>query len=105
MPSVSRHLIDPELVDLLDQFPTEPLSNENLGAIREAIRVPMPGDVAAPSAPLVESTRRIPGPRGAPEVEILTYAPESVAAATGCIFHIHGSRRTAGSRPTSAARS
>ena len=96
MPSVSRHLIDPELIDLLDQFPTEPLSDENLGAIREAIRVPMPGDVAAPAVPLVESTRRVPGPRGAPDVEILTYRPEALAGPTGCIFHIHGGGYVAG---------
>jgi acetyl esterase/lipase len=93
--SRSRHLVDPELVGLLDMIPPMSLSLETLPAMR-ARSFPFPVDEAAIAR--TEMTRRsVPGPVGAPDVPVIVYRPKGVSGALPCIFHIHGGGYIGGS--------
>ncbi len=87
--SRSRHLVDPEIVGFLDIFPTAELSLETLPAMR-ARQMPLPVDPASVEAvDLVKRT--VPGPKGAPEIDLYVYTPRKKSAGLRpCIFHIHG---------------
>lgn len=84
----SRHLVDPQLSPLLDLIPPSELSVEALPALRSrpAMFQVDPKDVERTDL----ATRMIPGPAGAPDIEILVYRPRGLAGAAPCILHIHG---------------
>ncbi len=92
----SRHLVDPELLDLLEAFPTTAITAENLGALREVMRAPVPIDLGAPAGAVAESQHRVPGPGRAPEIGVRLYRPEGLTTPAPCIFHIHGGGYVAG---------
>src|SRR5262245_2541946 len=83
----SKHLVDPELLPLIEQMPGLQLSREVLAATREWMKgtppFPIPPDV------LVEE-RRIPGPKGAPDVRVIVMRPKAAGSARPGILHIHG---------------
>jgi triacylglycerol lipase len=91
----SRHLVDAELSPLLDLFPATLLSDETLAEAR-ARELPLPIDPAAEAA-VVSEARRIPGPAGAPEVEIFYHRPRAASGVLPCILHIHGGGYVMGS--------
>lgn len=84
----SRHLVDRDLRPFLDLFPTTVLSQETLIEMRARDAVfPVDPD----SVERVALTRRpVPGPAGAPEVDVLIYRPKAAAGPLPCIFHVHG---------------
>ena len=84
----SRHLVDPELAALLEMFPALALSDETLAGIREN-RMVFPVDPAADAA-VTSERRRVPGPAGAPEIEVLCYRPNAATGVLPCILHVHG---------------
>lgn len=86
--SVSRHLVDRDLVPILDLFPTSRLSMETLAESRgRALPFPVDPD----SVERVTMTRRpVPGPAGAPDVDIIIYRPKDATGPLPCIFHVHG---------------
>jgi triacylglycerol lipase len=94
--SKSRHLVDPQLLPMLDAFPTLALTAEMLPAMRA--RPPWspvnPDDIDKTEL----TVRSIPGPEGAPEVEIWLYRPKAPPAGPmPCVFHIHGGGYVGGS--------
>lgn len=88
----TRHLVDPELLPLLEAFPTVQLTDALLAPMRAAERLaalPIEVDPAAREA--VEKTvRAVPGPAGAPDITLHIYQPRMSGAARPCIYHIHG---------------
>jgi acetyl esterase/lipase len=83
-----EHSIDPELIDLLEVLPKEPLTAETLSSWR-AMNVPLPA--MDPSTLGIEcSTRYAKGLNGAPDVPLRVYAPPDSSRLHGCVFHIHG---------------
>jgi acetyl esterase/lipase len=85
---MSKHLVDPELLALLELIPTIDLTEEILPAVRAA-GIPFPTDPrAAEAVTLME--RLVPGPIGAPDVGIAIYTPRNGIEHFPCIFHIHG---------------
>ncbi len=84
----TRHLVDPELVAILEQLPAPVLTAENLGQIRAMSSRPSV-DLPQFSA-LSVSERFIPGPEGAPDVRVLVYLPTSVQDAVPALLWIHG---------------
>jgi triacylglycerol lipase len=84
----SRHLVDPELLGLLELWPTLELSEDILPAVRATRRAPFAVPDALPAVAM--SARTIPGPEGAPDVGVLVYRPEGFDGQLGCILHIHG---------------
>jgi len=91
----SRHLVDPQLLPLLDALPPLELTVQTLPAVRAAAFTP-PADPAAEKAVAV-SVRKIPGPVGAPDLAVRIYTPRQGEGHLPCIFHIHGGGYVAGS--------
>lgn len=91
----SRHLVDPQIMPLIEQFPGFQFDPAGLPATR-AMMLAM-GEANRPATPpeveVIE--RRIPGPPGAPEVRVLVSSPKAAgpraaAANRPAILHIHG---------------
>jgi acetyl esterase/lipase len=85
-----RSLVDPELLDLAEAFPSLVISAENLDTVRAGWRTPPPLDGGMPNGAVDLSIREVPGPEGAPDVEVHIYRPANESGSSGCIFHIHG---------------
>jgi triacylglycerol lipase len=90
MSMTTRHLIDPELVAAIDALPMGNLDATSLPVTRAAM--------AAMVAPLetygregiATERRSIPGPDGAPDVEVLIYRPPAAARPRPVYLNIHG---------------
>jgi len=89
----SRHLVDPELLPLLDAFPTVTFTSENLSELR-ARDLPFP-PVGDCGVELQE--RMISGPDGSLDIPVRIYRPQDSAGPLGCIYHIHGGGFVGGS--------
>lgn len=87
----SKHLIDPELLPLLAQFPQEELTRETLPLIRanmeQAVHLALQ---AVPQGVASSQELRVPGPKGAPEVRLVVYRPVGEAANLPVYLHMHG---------------
>lgn len=81
--------VDPSLRPLLDMVPTVALSMDNLAIIRSQSRLPIPTPDSA-SASVEMSVRAIPGPNGAPDVQVIVYRPPGLTEAAPCVLHLHG---------------
>ena len=93
--SSSRHLVDPELLPLLDSLPDIELSEAILPLVRAA-----PARFAVDPRDVERTAMRqvkVPGPQGAPDVPVLVYRPKNVAGELPCILHIHGGGYVSGS--------
>ena len=89
--SKTRHLVDPELLPLLDAFPTVTITKENLAELRSR-ELPLP--------PLEDcgvdwEERSLDGPDTPVTARI--YRPRGATEPLGCIFHIHGGGYVGGS--------
>ena len=95
----TKHLVDPELIPLLDQFPTLSLTNETLAPTRTALNDMMTQMAAmVPEFPDVEmGERQVPGPKDAPEVRVLVYRPKNTTGLIPAILWIHGGGYVLGS--------
>jgi acetyl esterase/lipase len=93
----TQHLVDPQLLPLLEVFPTMQFSVELLPEIR-ARAFPAPEDPRA--ADVVMETRMVTGPKGAPDVPVFIYRPRDRSGALPCILHIHGGGYVVGSAAT-----
>src|SRR5579864_7984371 len=88
----TKHLVDPELVAMLDSFPALELTNESVVQMR-AMMNQMRSQMVAnlPTFPdIAVSERYVPGPEGAPEVRVLVYQPTNVQTPLPALFWIHG---------------
>ncbi len=85
----SRHLVDPEILPILDIFPTLELTAETLPQARTALDT-----MAAPPMPefpdVAASERFVPGPQGAPDVRVLVYLPKNVSTPVPALYWVHG---------------
>ncbi|MBC7169279.1 alpha/beta hydrolase [Phenylobacterium sp.] len=90
----SRHLVDPQLLPLLETIPPFELSEAVLPMMRgrPARFTPRAEDVARTTL----ERRRVPGPKDAPEVELLVYRPKAATGPLPAILHIHGGGYVAG---------
>jgi acetyl esterase/lipase len=88
MPVDSKHLVDPELWPLLEFFPPLELTNELLPTLR-ALQPPRPPVAAASLIAAEVSYHRIPGPPGAPEVNVVLHVPRTTGRKP-CVLHLHG---------------
>ena len=89
--SRSRHLVDPDLLPLLEFFPAVTITGDNLTQIRnrDVSRPP----VADSGADWEEQT--IDGPET--PIVVRVYRPREGSGPLGCIFHIHGGGFVGGS--------
>jgi acetyl esterase/lipase len=82
----SRHLVDPELAQMLSKLPSFELNAATLPALRAmglSTDAPVAGEVHR-----VE--RELPGPSGAPPVRALFYTPRAAGGPLPAVLHIHG---------------
>jgi len=96
----SRHLVDPELVAILDLIPSASLTAESL-AMSRASSAAMFAAMPVPDYPnLTVHERHIPGPAGAPDVRIRLYQPVQAAQPTPALLWLHGGGYVSGSIET-----
>lgn len=88
----TRHLIDPELLPVLEMLPAFDFATETLPAIRESINnmAETPGDL-----PIAPVEKVIEGPDG--PLEVLWYDPSPGAKDRPALLHIHGGGMVIGS--------
>ncbi len=89
----TRHLLDLELVALLDTFPALHLTAESLPQTRNFFEEMMKSQTLVdPPAFSMISVREhhIPGAQGAPEVRVLVYLPTNVSAPRSALLWMHG---------------
>lgn len=100
----TRHLVDPEILPTLDMFPPFELSAETLCAVRTMMATQMAGARSGPSEAddLTIAEKRIPGPKGDPEVRVLIYRPRSARQSLPALLHIHGGGYVIGAADQSA---
>jgi acetyl esterase/lipase len=95
----TRHLVDPELLQLLDDFPTVQLSSESLAEIRAAraalLAQQLPLEPAFPD--IDASDRSIPGPQASTDVRVLVYVPKQAPRPMPALVWIHGGGYVLGS--------
>ena len=88
----TKHLIDPELIPLLDMLPPLNPTRESLPQIR-AMFDEMTDQMLAtlPEAPDISvSEHHIPGPQGAPDVRVLVSLPKNASTPTPALLWMHG---------------
>ena len=85
----SRHLIDPELLPLLELFPSVPLDAESLPAMRETMKAMIP---PAPEEDYGVTLEELWLPAGADnhQVRALVYRPANQADGAPGLLEIHG---------------
>ena len=89
--SKSRHLVDPELLPLLEAFPTVAITAENLAELRNR-DLPLP---PVEDCGVDWEERGLDGPDSPISVRI--YRLRAATEPLGCIFHIHGGGYVGGS--------
>ena len=95
----TKHLVDPEIVAMLDLFPPLQFTPETLPQVRADLAA-MNAQMAAglPDVPDIEVTERfVPGPQGAPDVRVLVYVPKSAPRPLPALLWIHGGGYVIGS--------
>ncbi len=83
----TKHLVDPELVQVLDYIPATVLTAEILPQVRAMSRVSVD---LSPSSTLSISEHFIPGAEGSPDVRVLFYKATPVQAAVPALIWLHG---------------
>jgi len=88
----SRHLVDPELLPALDQFPTLVLDRASLPAIRTQLGQRTDLQPLAEALAAVEmAEHHVPGlTTGAPDVRVLAYTPPGAVGHRPAYLHMHG---------------
>lgn len=92
----SRHLVDPQLLKLLETVsPAIDITEQMLPLLRG---MPARFDVDKRDIERTALTvRLVPGPAGAPDVSVNIYRPNDAKGDLPCIFHIHGGGYVMGS--------
>jgi acetyl esterase/lipase len=78
-------LVDPELLPALKQFPAFDVSGELVRQFRQ-----MPGMPSLPAPAPQPVERRIPGPKGSPEVRLWVVDPAPLEKGKPVLLHLHG---------------
>ena len=89
----TRHLIDPQVLPLLDLFPSIEFNLENLATLRQFS--PMGAGTLSPDE--VPELLSVPGSNGAPDVPLRIFKPRSRGASRPAIVHMHGGGYVVGS--------
>lgn len=96
----TRHLVDPELLPLLDLWPAVTMSAE---VLEQARSWPAPLPPADDDGVVMERIS-VPGPAGAPDLGLVIFHPAEPVQDAGGICHMHGGGFVLGTPEGSAAR-
>jgi len=88
----TKHLIDPELIPLLDMLPPLNPTRESLPQIRAMFNAMTAQMLAAlPESPDISvSEHHIPGPQREPDVRVLVSLPKNASTPTPALLWMHG---------------
>lgn len=89
----TRHLVDPELLPLIDLAPADGITHANLATTRAAMEERFTG---LPRPDVVPTRHSAPGRNGAPDVAVFVYDPPATSGLRPAILHIHGGGMIAG---------
>lgn len=101
----TRHLVDPELLPMLDLLPPTSVSADVLAEVRartDALSLAAMGEATAAVA---VTERLAPGPEGAPDVRLLVYRPAGLPTDAPGMLRIHGGGYVFGTAKMGDARS
>jgi triacylglycerol lipase len=90
----TMHLVEPALRPMLAMWPTIKLDAVTLIEMRERMRQ-SPFEIDKTGTTL--DLRKVPGPDGAPDIQLHIYRPEGAEKPLPAIFHIHGGGYVGGS--------
>ena len=96
----TRHLVDPELLSMLDVFPALTISQETLAETRATVAqlFEQMQPAADPTlAGITMQERQVPGPAGAPDVPVRIYQPAAAVGVVPALLWIHGGGYVLGS--------
>ena len=96
----TRHLVDPELLPMLDVFPALTISRETLAETRATVAqlFEQMQPAADPTlAGITMQERQVPGPAGAPDVPVRIYQPAAAVGIVPALLWIHGGGYVLGS--------
>lgn len=96
----TRHLVDPELLPMLDVFPALTISRETLAETRATVAqlFEQMQPAADPTlAGITMQERQVPGPSGAPDVPVRIYQPAAAVGVVPALLWIHGGGYVLGS--------
>jgi acetyl esterase/lipase len=82
----SRHLVDPQLVDLADMLGAPLFTAENLLEQRNIQWGPPP----EPDPEIVVDVQTVPGPEGAPDIDLYILRPAGATGPLPLVYHVHG---------------
>jgi len=86
----SRHLVDPQLVPILDVAPDMAVSDARLPLARAAVAEMTKLGLEGADGSVTVSEHFAPGREGAPDVRVVLYKPENLAANAPVVLQIHG---------------
>jgi acetyl esterase len=89
----TRHLIDPEVLPILELLPSVELSLNTLAQLRQVA----PFSDVAPAPEQIPEVVHVPSPDGAPAVPLRFFKPRAQRASRPAILHIHGGGYVSGS--------
>jgi len=95
----TKHLVDPEILPMLDTFPRLHFTPDTLAEIRavlaetfEQTKTPLPDNDT-----ITMTEHYVPGPHGAPDVRVLLYRPTNIPTPMPVLLWIHGGGYVLGS--------
>ena len=86
----TRHLVDPELVAMLDAFPTMTFTPESLALVRASLKEMNAPTPTTDFSAISVQEHFVPGPKGAPDVRVLVYHPSGRTTSLPAALWIHG---------------
>lgn len=86
----TRHLVDPELVAMIDALNIKGVNAETLPVTRVNMASVIPPADSYARDGVASERRTVPGPAGAPDVEVLIYRPRANGGPRPAYLHIHG---------------
>ncbi len=88
----TRHLVDPEIIPMLEMFPEITLTTETLPQTRAMLNEMNAQALAGlpDFSTVAVSERHIPSPQSAPDVRVLVYQPKNVSTVVPALLWIHG---------------
>jgi triacylglycerol lipase len=93
----SRHLVDPELIGVLDFFPRMLFGKESMASIRNELEA-MYAAIPVPENPsVIAETVRLPAQHGLPAFALRVYQPTDAGKNVPAILHFHGGGYVIGS--------
>jgi acetyl esterase/lipase len=100
----SRHLVDPELLPLLDMLPDMTINCQTLPHIRAGIEEMLLAMSPQDNGSCARIAHRASGLNGAPDVPLLVYEPKDLTVKLPVILDIHGGGMVMGNAAMNDAR-